>query len=149
MSYLTETTTFELDPHSGNGGNNNTTYDYSLPHTKTIDLIGEEFAPKSRNSGNVVVESIGGANLTTGNGNGLGIPTSSHNLGPNVVLVNTSNSGPVPLQVQQILQQTQVRTFNVKSRVLTCLVYKHMQAFSDCLRGGFLVVMYCDLLTKC
>merc|ERR1711971_500663 len=63
---------------------------------------------KSRNSGNVVVESIGGANLTTGNGNGLGIPTSSHNLGPNVVLVNTSNSGPVPLQVQQILQQTQV-----------------------------------------
>jgi hypothetical protein len=112
MSYLTETTTFELDPHSGNGGNNNTTYDYSLPHTKTIDLIGEEFAPKSRNSGNVVVESIGGANLTTGNGNGIGIgiPTSSHNLGPNVVLVNTSNSGPVPLQVQQILQQTQVST---------------------------------------
>ena len=114
MSYLTETTTFELDPHSGNGGNNNTTYDYSLPHTKTIDLIGEEFAPKSRNSGNVVVESIGGANLTTGNGNGLGIPTSSHNLGPNVVLVNTSNSGPVPLQVQQILQQTQVSTLKIK-----------------------------------
>ena len=115
MSYLTETTTFELDPHTGHsGGNNNTTsstgYDYHLPHTKTIDLIGEEFAPKSRNSGNVVVESIGGANLTTGNGNGLGIPTSSHNLGPNVVLVNTSNSGPVPLQVQQILQQTQVST---------------------------------------
>ena len=110
MSYLTETATFELDPHTGHsgaGGNNNTTattgYDYHLPHTKTIDLIGEEFAPKSR-AGNVVVESIGGANPT-----GNGLPTSpSHNLGPNVVLVNTSNSGPVPLQVQQILQQTQV-----------------------------------------
>ena len=111
MSYLTETATFELDPHTGHsGGNNNTTsstgYDYHLPHTKTIDLIGEEFAPKSR-TGNVVVESIGVANPT-----GNGIPTSAHNLGPNVVLVNTSNSGPVPLQVQQILQQTQVGQLN-------------------------------------
>merc|ERR1712077_55800 len=108
MSYLTETATLEFDPGAASAaaaavaGNNNGGYDYHLPHTKTIDLIGEEFAPKSR-TGNVVVESIGGVNPT-----GNGIPTSSHNLGPNVVLVNTSNSGPVPLQVQQILQQTQV-----------------------------------------
>ena len=36
----------------------------------------------------------------------------------------------------------------VNSRVLTPLVKKHMQAFSDCLWRGFLVLMYCDLLTK-
>ena len=102
MSYLTETATLEFDPGAGAtaAGNNNGGYDYHLPHTKTIDLIGEEFAPKSRSS--VVVESIGSNS----------IPTSSQSLGPNVVLVNTSNSGGpvnhaagVPLQVQQIIQQ--------------------------------------------
>ena len=41
MSYLTETATLEYET-SGNNGN----YEYHLPHTKTIDLIGEEFAPK-------------------------------------------------------------------------------------------------------
>ena len=105
MSYLAEPPTFELDPTANSAANNNATsttvYDYHLPHTKTIDLIGEEFAPKSRNatSGNVVVENI----------NPAGIPTSAHNLGTNVVLVNTSNSGTVPLQVQQILQQAQTQ----------------------------------------
>ena len=38
--------------------------------------------------------------------------------------------------------------YTVKSQVLTCLVYKHMQAFSDCLWRGFSVLTYCDLLTK-
>ena len=38
MSYLTETATLEYDT-SGNNGN----YEYHLPHTKTIDLIGEEW----------------------------------------------------------------------------------------------------------
>ena len=38
--------------------------------------------------------------------------------------------------------------YTVKSRVLTRLVVKHMQAFSDCLWRGFAVLMYCDLLAK-
>ena len=99
MSYLTETATLEFDPSGGPGNGSTNSYDYNLPHTKTIDLIGEEFAPKSRN---VVVESIGGANNAAPNNS---VPTS---LGPNVVLVNASNSGAVPLQ---IIQQapTQVR----------------------------------------
>ena len=97
MSYLTETATLEFDPQ-GTGSNNNAAYDYHLPHTKTIDLIGEEFVPKSRPG--VVVENLH--------------PNPSHNLGPNVVLVNNSSSSGgmgggagVPLQVQQILQQAQ------------------------------------------
>lgn len=99
MSYLTESATLEFDPNGGAANNNSSAsaYDYHLPHTKTIDLIGEEFAPKHRN---VVVESIGGAN------GAQGVPTS---LGPNVVLVNTSNSGAVPLQVQHILSQAQTQ----------------------------------------
>ena len=40
------------------------------------------------------------------------------------------------------------RADTVKSRVLTRLVQKHMMAFSDCLRMGFLILMYFDLLTK-
>jgi len=36
MSYLTEVTS-NLESE---------VYDYHLPHTKTIDLIGEEFAPR-------------------------------------------------------------------------------------------------------
>ena len=81
MSYLTETATLEFDP-SGSNNNAGSAYDYHLPHTKTIDLIGEEFVQK----------------------------TSSHShLGPNVVLVNNTGIGGsgVPLQVQQILQQAQ------------------------------------------
>lgn len=104
MSYLTETAALEFDPN-GQANNNSSAsaYDYHLPHTKTIDLIGEEFAPKHRN---VVVESIGANGANT-------VPTS---LGPNVVLVNTSNSGAVPLQVQHILSQAQhqVSPNNVK-----------------------------------
>lgn len=93
MSYLTETATLEFDP-SGGGSNNNavaSAYDYHLPHTKTIDLIGEEFVQKTSRSGSMVENS------------------SPHNLGPNVVLVNNAGigGGGVPLQVQQILQQAQ------------------------------------------
>ena len=40
-----------------------------------------------------------------------------------------------------------VKQHTVTSRVLTCLVYKHMQAFLDYLWRGFLILMYCDLLT--
>ena len=39
-------------------------------------------------------------------------------------------------------------SITVKSWVLTRLVLKHMQVFSDCLWGGFLMLMYCDLLAK-
>ena len=103
MSYLTETATLEFDP---SGVNNNPAYEYHLPQTKTIDLIGEEFAPKARpvTSSVVTVENIG-AN---------GIPINSHGQPGNVVLVNsngnpsnTNSSGGVPLHVQQILQQAQ------------------------------------------
>ncbi len=69
MSYLTETATLELDA-SGNVTAPNTngtpaSYEYHLPHTKTIDLIGEEFAPKragdpaSGHQPAVIVETIG------------------------------------------------------------------------------------------
>ena len=44
--------------------------------------------------------------------------------------------------------ELQFLTHSVKSRVLTCLVYKYMQVFSDCIWRVFLVLMYCDLLTK-
>ena len=104
MSYLTETATLEFDPNGGSTSNNNAGYDYHLPHTKTIDLIGEEFVQKSRSIGgqSVVVENL--------HPNGTGLSNTSHNLGPNVVLVNSSNSGGgVPLQVQQILQQAQTQ----------------------------------------
>ena len=36
----------------------------------------------------------------------------------------------------------------VKSRVLTNLVQKHIHTFSDCIWGGFSILIYCDLLTK-
>ena len=61
MSYLSETATLEYET-SGNNGS--TSYEYHLPHTKTIDLIGEEFAPKRSQQPNqhqpsVIVEAIG------------------------------------------------------------------------------------------
>ena len=107
MSYLTETATLEFGDPSG-GVNNNPTYEYHLPHTKTIDLIGEEFvSTKARpvSSSGVTVENIG-AN---------GIPINAQGQLGNVVLVNsngshsniTNSSGGVPLHVQQILQQAQ------------------------------------------
>lgn len=106
MSYLTETATLEFDPSGG--VNNNPSYEYHLPHTKTIDLIGEEFAPKARpvSTSVVTVENIG-AN---------GIPINAQGMPSNVVLVNSNgstistNSSGVPLQVQQILQQAQNQT---------------------------------------
>ena len=110
MSYLTEAASLEFDPGSAGAGQNNNSsnseFDYHLPHAKAIDLIGEEFVAKSRQSGsNVVVESISSVSSAV---TSPIVSTSSH-LGPNVVLVNTSShSGAMPL-VQQILQaQTQV-----------------------------------------
>ena len=38
--------------------------------------------------------------------------------------------------------------YRIKLRVLAHLFLKHMQAFSDCLWKGFLMLMYCDLLAK-
>ena len=119
MSYLTETATLEYDT-SGSNGN----YDYHLPHTKTIDLIGEEFAPKSRsqqaNSAqqatqepSVIVETIDHiiSTASADSANSLvtqqPISTMAQQLGPNVVFVNTSGGSGVPLQVQQIIQQAQ------------------------------------------
>jgi hypothetical protein len=61
MSYLAEVSA-NLD---------NEVYDYHLPHTKTIDLIGEEFAPRKHN---VIVEGIGS---TTVSSNLSGATTSS------------------------------------------------------------------------
>eukprot|EP00096_Caligus_rogercresseyi_P012577 TRINITY_DN5310_c1_g3_i3.p1 TRINITY_DN5310_c1_g3~~TRINITY_DN5310_c1_g3_i3.p1 ORF type:complete len:924 (-),score=404.63 TRINITY_DN5310_c1_g3_i3:17-2788(-) len=57
MSFLTEVSSsggsssnLEYSPSSGpsgaSGGGEAPGYDYHLPHTKTIDLIGEEFAPR-------------------------------------------------------------------------------------------------------
>ena len=124
MSYLTETATLEYDT-SGNNG----TYEYHLPHTKTIDLIGEEFAPKrsiNQQQPSVIVETIdhsgeiaNGSALAAATAAGVigTIPTSvtqpqpvtamSQSLGPNVVFVNTSGGSGLPLQVQQIIQQAQ------------------------------------------
>lgn len=42
MSFMTEVQTSLDCGDTGSGSN----YEYHLPHTKTIDLIGEEFAPK-------------------------------------------------------------------------------------------------------
>ena len=103
MSYLTETATLEYDT-SGNNGN----YDYHLPHTKTIDLIGEEFAPKrsqqqqAEQQPSVIVENINSEHTSS-----TPVSTMSQQLGPNVVFVNTSGGSGVPLQVQQIIQQAQ------------------------------------------
>lgn len=107
MSYLTETATLEYDT-SGSNGN----YDYHLPHTKTIDLIGEEFAPKQRSATqqqqpSVIVETIDSTEANGQQASSLPITTMSQQLGPNVVFVNTSGGGGVPLQVQQIIQQAQ------------------------------------------
>ena len=132
MSYLTETATLEYET-SGNNGS--TSYEYHLPHTKTIDLIGEEFAPKQRSQQqnqqpSVIVEAIAGsASDHTANSSAadaVPVSTMSQQLGPNVVFVNTSGSGGVPLQVQQIIQQAQqqvckfgkrlrdIKTFNLR-----------------------------------
>jgi hypothetical protein len=114
MSYLSETATLEFDPNGSNNNGTTSSYDYHLPHTKTIDLIGEEFAPKSRSSTlgqgqAVVVENIGG------------IPTS---MGPNVVLVNTSGgSGGVPFHVQQILQQAQQHQVHTMVKTITKRIF--------------------------
>lgn len=108
MSYLTETATLEYDT-SGNNGN----YEYHLPHTKTIDLIGEEFAPKSRSANqqqqpSVIVETIDNSDQANGSDQvQLPVSTMSQQLGPNVVFVNSSGGSGVPLQVQQIIQQAQ------------------------------------------
>jgi len=107
MSYLTETATLEYDT----SGTNHGTYDYHLPHTKTIDLIGEEFAPKrsqqQEQQPSVIVENINPSEPGTINTSNLPITTMSQHLGPNVVFVNTSGGSGVPLQVQQIIQQAQ------------------------------------------
>ena len=108
MSYLTETATLEYDT----SGTNHGTYDYHLPHTKTIDLIGEEFAPKrsqqqEQQQPSVIVENINPSEPGTINTSNLPITTMSQHLGPNVVFVNTSGGSGVPLQVQQIIQQAQ------------------------------------------
>ena len=108
MSYLTETATLEYDT-SGNNGN----YDYHLPHTKTIDLIGEEFAPKrsqqqqAEQQPSVIVENINSEHTSS-----TPVSTMSQQLGPNVVFVNTSGGSGVPLQVQQIIQQAQQQVRN-------------------------------------
>ena len=108
MSYLTETATLEYET-SGNNGN----YDYHLPHTKTIDLIGEEFAPKrsQQQQPSVIVETIDGdVNVSSATGASHNVVTTmSQQLGPNVVFVNTSGGSGVPLQVQQIIQQAQAQ----------------------------------------
>ena len=104
MSYLTETATLEYDT-SGNNGN----YEYHLPHTKTIDLIGEEFAPKrsQQQQPSVIVETIDSGD-TNGTSSVTPVSTmSSQQLGPNVVFVNSTGGSGVPLQVQQIIQQAQ------------------------------------------
>ena len=101
-SYLSE----EFDPSGGGSNNNQGTYEYTLPHAKAIDLIGEEFVPKARTASgqSVVVETLGGIPMST---------VASSTLGHNVVFVNTStgtftsNSHGVPIQVQQIIQQAQ------------------------------------------
>ena len=105
MSYLTETATLEYET-SGSNGN----YEYHLPHTKTIDLIGEEFAPKrsqNQQQPSVIVETIDSADT---NGSSIVTPIttmSSQHLGPNVVYVNSTGGSGVPLQIQQIIQQAQ------------------------------------------
>lgn len=101
-SYLSDSAALEFDP-SGGSNNNQGNYEYTLPHAKAIDLIGEEFVPKARTaSGQSVV--LEGIPMST---------VSSSTLGHNVVFVNTStgtftsNSHGVPIQVQQIIQQAQ------------------------------------------
>ena len=120
MSYLTETATLEYDT----SGTNHGSYDYHLPHTKTIDLIGEEFAPKPNRSQSqqqpeqvvqqpsVIVENINPSEPGTVNSS-TPITTMSQQLGPNVVFVNTSGGSGVPLQVQQIIQQAQQQVWNL------------------------------------
>ena len=120
MSYLSETATLEYET-SGNNGS--TSYEYHLPHTKTIDLIGEEFAPKRSQQPNqhqpsVIVEAIGGSAVSADHHSvnsvadiSVPVSTMSQQLGPNVVFVNTSGSSGVPLQVQQIIQQAQQQVY--------------------------------------
>jgi hypothetical protein len=81
-------------------------YDYHLPHTKTIDLIGEEFAPRKHN---VIVESLGSTTVTSNISNSItSSSTGLHqNFGPNVVFVNANGTSSMPIQVQQLLQQAQ------------------------------------------
>ena len=79
-------------------------YDYHLPHTKTIDLIGEEFAPRKHN---VIVESLGSTTVTSNLSNSITSTGLSQNFGPNVVFVNANGTSSMPIQVQQLLQQAQ------------------------------------------
>ena len=81
-------------------------YDYHLPHTKTIDLIGEEFAPRKHN---VIVESLGSTTVTSNLSNSITSSSTglTQNFGPNVVFVNANGTSSMPIQVQQLLQQAQ------------------------------------------
>ena len=104
MSYLTEVAS-NLESE---------VYDYHLPHTKTIDLIGEEFAPRKHN---VIVESLGSTTISsnaTTSSSGL-----TQNFGPNVVFVNANGTSSMPIQVQQLLQQAQQQV--CLSRIVTWL----------------------------
>ena len=84
-------------------------YDYHLPHTKTIDLIGEEFAPRKHN---VIVESLGSTTVTSNLSNSITSTGLSQNFGPNVVFVNANGTSSMPIQVQQLLQQAQQQVLN-------------------------------------
>ena len=56
-SFLAEVQ-MEYEQNTGN-------YEYHLPHTKTIDLIGEEFAPRGGGSKNSSGQSTSGAASAT------------------------------------------------------------------------------------
>jgi hypothetical protein len=61
----------------------------------------------------VIVESIGGSAGSASNSIPITTMSQHHNLGPNVVFVNTSGgSSGVPFQVQQLLQQAQQQVTN-------------------------------------
>ena len=82
-------------------------FNFSFPFS--IDLIGEEFAPKrsQQQQPSVIVETIDSGD-TNGTSSITPVSTmSSQQLGPNVVFVNSTGGSGVPLQVQQIIQQAQ------------------------------------------
>ncbi|CAB4057410.1 unnamed protein product [Lepeophtheirus salmonis] len=126
MSFLTEVS-------SSAGGNNNldytntqtthesSNYDYHLPHTKTIDLIGEEFAPR-KDSPTITTAPLSGSNSSL-------LQAISASGGQVVTLPNVSS-----LNHHDIINSTSVSTSSVSaenSTVISTLPFNAGTHISD------------------
>ncbi len=80
------------------------TYEYHLPHTKTIDLIGEEFAPRASGSISAAASSSAAAAPGAKSSPNVvvvsAVPMSVSSLPPGVSAITSSTALPAGIQLQ-------------------------------------------------